>query len=239
MKLAILEASAIGASPKLSSATKMPCPSWSLPAIVTCPGSLDADGNLVAACSGCYAAQGRYLFGNVDAVRQHNMADWQHADWTDKMVRLIDGEPFFRWFDSGDVYSPELAGKILAVCLKTPATRHWIPTRARKDARILPILRMLASLPNVVVRHSSDSVTGQRLAGFEHTSTIVADTTSHNVGRQPDGTIAGRCSAWQREGKCGDCRLCWDKRVAVIEYPQHGKKVAQKTIDRLVAAAAY
>jgi len=227
------------ASPKLSNPSKMPCQSWSLPAIITCPGAIDANGELVPACSGCYAAGGRYLFGSVDAVRQHNLTDWQHPDWTEAMVALIGDAAYFRWFDSGDIYDPELAGKILAVCLKTPQTQHWIPTRARKLPSVARILALLEELPNVAVRHSSDGVNGERLDGYANTSTIVQDSDSHNVGRMPDGRIAARCTAWQREGKCGSCRACWDKRIGIIEYPKHGNAVSPKTFARLIAAKAY
>jgi hypothetical protein len=41
--------------------------SWSLQALETCPGSVNADGSLVPACSGCYATTGNYNFANVKA----------------------------------------------------------------------------------------------------------------------------------------------------------------------------
>ena len=226
------------ASPKFSQASKMPCPSWSLPAIVTCPGAIGPDGSLVAACSGCYAAQGHYLFGNVKDLRQHNMEDWQREGWIAAMVAEIGKHDFFRWFDSGDVYQPLLAVKIYVVCKRTPNTRHWIPSRAHKDPRVASMLARIAELPNVVVRYSSDSTTGERLEGFAQTSTIVKDTASHNVGRMPDGRIAARCTAWQREGKCGPCRACWDKRIDIMEYPEHGNAVSPKTIARLLPERA-
>ena len=33
------------------------------------------------------------------------------------------------------------------------------------------------------------------------------------------------CSAYERDGKCGTCRDCWDKSKSVIAYPAHGKKM--------------
>lgn len=159
--------------PKFSGTGKMPCPSWSLPAWLTCPGAADANGKPVAACSLCYALQGRYLFGSVAALRDHNLVDCKLPDWTDAMVPAIRDNTYFRWFDSGDVYTVELALKIEQVCIRTPRTKHWIPTRARKDPAILEILLRIGNLPNVVVRHSSDGVNGEELQGFDHTSTIV------------------------------------------------------------------
>ena len=44
------------------------------------------------------------------------------------------------------------------------------------------------------------------------------------------------CEAYQREGKCGTCRACWDKKVKVIAYPAHGKSM-NKLIKTLQLAA--
>jgi hypothetical protein len=80
------------------------------------------------------------------------------------MVKALDSQRYFRWFDSGDVYSIDLAEKILAVMQATPWVKHWIPTRMAKFAKFKKVLSQMESLPNVKVRFSSDSVTG------EHTS---------------------------------------------------------------------
>jgi hypothetical protein len=219
-------------APKLSNPSKMPCFTWSLPAIVTCPGALDASGALVPACSGCYAAGGRYNMPNVAAPRDHNLDDWKRDGWADDMVALLDGESFFRWFDSGDVYDPALAGKILLVMLRTPNVRHWLPTRAYKDDRILPFLRRMAELPNVVVRYSSDGVNGERIAGAT-TSTIVQSRDDWKPGR---GEVV--CTSSDRGGKCGPCRACWSPKVAVVSYVVHGHKVSAKEAAARIARRA-
>ena len=113
---------------KLSKASKMPCRSWSLQALDTCPASRDADGNLVPACSGCYATTGNYRFKNVRAPREHNRQDWKRDTWSDDMVAELDNDRYFRWFDSGDMYDIRLAHKILDVCERTPWVKNWIPT---------------------------------------------------------------------------------------------------------------
>lgn len=38
-------------------------------------------------------------------------------------------------------------------------------------------------------------------------------------------TEAKVCDAYERDGKCGDCRACWDRDVAVVAYPAHGKRI--------------
>ena len=48
---------------KLSKTSKLDnIMSWSLQALETCQGSVDEKGELVPACSGCYATQGTYNF---------------------------------------------------------------------------------------------------------------------------------------------------------------------------------
>lgn len=199
---------------KLSKASKMPCKSWSLQAIDTCPGSKDKNGGLVPACQGCYATNGNYRFPSVKAPRIHNKEDWRRPDWADEMVQAISSDNYFRWFDSGDCYSVLLAEKILLVMKATPNTQHWFPTRMHKFAKFKDVLARMENRPNVVVRKSSDSIKGKTVRG-KTTSTIVPF-----PGAEKDGHSL--CGAYKRDGKCGDCRACWDKSIKVIAYPAHG-----------------
>ena len=212
---------------KLSKTSKLGTKSWSLQAIETCPGSKGADGNLVPACSGCYATTGMYHFGPVKAVRADNKADWQRAGWTADMVKALSKETHFRWFDSGDMYAIELAEKIYSIAKATPTTKHWIPTRMAKFPKFAAVLDRLLALPNVMVRFSSDAVDGTFTPGV-HGSTIIP-----NADTAPAGVTV--CQAYSQGGKCLDCRACYDKQVAVIGYPAHGKKMAK--VIRIAAAA--
>ena len=191
--------------------------SWSLQAIDTCPGSSDGKGGLVDACKGCYATTGNYRFANVKAPRLFNRDDWQRDEWVDDMVKALDSSRYFRWFDSGDMYSLDLAHKITEVILRTPHCKHWLPTRMHKFDKFKPIIEALNKLDNVVVRLSSDSVTGAVIEGL-NTSTIFSDTL-------PEG--ATECQAYQHDGKCNGCRACYDKTVSVIGYKAHGVKMSK------------
>ena len=146
---------------KLSKASKMPCRSWSLQAIDTCPASIGSDGDLVDACKGCYATTGNYNFPNVKAPRIHNKEDWKREEWVADMIAELDNDRYFRWFDSGDMYDLRLAEKILEICKSTPWTRHWIPTRMHKFKKFKQVIDELNKLDNVVVRLSSDGVNGE------------------------------------------------------------------------------
>lgn len=193
--------------------------SWSLNALDTCQGSIGKDGNLVPACQGCYATTGNYRFPNVKAPRDFNKQDWQRSDWVNDMVLALDSSRYFRWFDSGDMYSIDLAEKIYEVMKRTPWTKHWLPTRMYKFTKYDSVINRMMKLDNVVVRLSSDSVTGEVINGLT-TSTIISDDsqlTSDMV----------ECKAYEHDGKCNGCRACYSKDVPIIAYRAHGKKMAK------------
>ena len=191
--------------------------SWSLQALDTCPGSKDSNGELVPACLGCYATTGNYRFSNVKKPRLENREDWKRDSWVNDMVIKLDSSRYFRWFDSGDMYDLRLAEKILQVMESTPHCKHWLPTRMHKFSKFASVIARMQALPNVVVRFSSDSVTGGIIEGTT-TSTIFSD----NV---PVGAF--ECKAYEHEGKCNGCRACYDKNVQVIAYKAHGVKMSK------------
>ena len=197
----------------------MPCKSWSLQALDTCPASKKPDGTLVDACKGCYATTNMYRMPSVIKPRLSNQVDWKRELWVQDMVRELDNERYFRWFDSGDIYDLRLAKKVLEVMTLTPWCSHWLPTRMYKFAKFLPVFESMELLPNVVVRYSSDSVTGETISG-KTTSTI----TPYAI---DDTNIISVCRAYERQGKCGTCRACWSKDVPVIAYPAHGTSMAK------------
>jgi hypothetical protein len=205
---------------KLSKTSKLDgIMSWSLNALDTCQGSIGKDGNLVPACQGCYATTGNYRFPNVKAPRDFNKQDWQRIDWVEDMVKALDSSRYFRWFDSGDMYSVDLAEKIYQVMKLTPWVKHWLPTRMYKFTKYDTVINRMMKLDNVVVRLSSDSVTGEVINGLT-TSTIFSDDsqlTSDMV----------ECKAYEHDGKCNGCRACYSKDVPVIAYKAHGKKMAK------------
>jgi len=193
--------------------------SWSLQALETCPASKNADGSLVDACKGCYATTGNYNYPNVKAPRAHNREDWQRLEWVDDMVQALQDSRYFRWFDSGDMYTIGLAEKILEVMQRTPWVKHWLPTRMHKFPKFRGVLTEMQTLDNVMVRFSSDSVTGQFIDGL-HGSVIVPTIDDVTPKMQA-------CNAYQHGGKCNGCRACWDKSVPLIAYPAHGVKMAK------------
>lgn len=201
-------------------------PSWSLQAFETCAGAVEK-GVTVPACAGCYAREGNYRFANVKAVREHNKEDWKRNEWVNDMAQALAKHQYMRWFDSGDMYDVKLARKILDVMKATPDTRHWLPTRMHKFAKFKPVLDAMRALPNVSVRASSDSVTGEYIKGLH--GSVITPTASD----APKGTTL--CQAYQHGGKCSGCRACWDSSVQVIAYPAHGQSI--RKVIRIQLAA--
>jgi hypothetical protein len=122
------------------------------------------------------------------------------------------------------MYDIRLARKILEVCERTPWVKHWIPTRMHKFAKFGLVLARLESLPNVVIRRSSDSITGETIQGSTTSTIATLDTV-------PQGAVV--CEAYTRGGKCDKCRACWDKSVSVVCYIGHGKSMVKRQGDMI------
>ena len=193
--------------------------SWSLQALDTCPGSLNGDGTLVDACSGCYATTGNYRFPNVKAPRLHNRQDWERLSWVDDMVKALDNERYFRFFDSGDMYALGLAEKILQVMKLTPWVSHWLPTRMHKFPKFRRVLQDMQKLDNVSVRFSSDSVPGEYIKGTH--GSVIVPTADHATADMK------LCKAYEHGGTSNGCRACWNKSIDVIAYLAHGVKMTK------------
>jgi hypothetical protein len=193
--------------------------SWSLQALETCPASKNKDGSLVDACKGCYATTGNYNYPNVKLPRALNKEDWKRDQWVSDMLIALDSSRYFRFFDSGDMYSIELANKMLELCTKATWVKFWIPTRMYKFKKFQSVIDKMQALSNVVVRFSSDSVQGQTVEGLT-TSTIFSEESQ----LPSNATI---CRAYEHEGKCNGCRACYNKEVELIAYKSHGVKMAK------------
>lgn len=204
---------------KLSNTSKLGVKSWSLEAVKTCPGAISSAGVLVDACEGCYATTGFYLFGAAKNVRAFNQEAWKSDTFVSEFIQELDKERYFRWFDSGDMYTLELAEKMYSIMVATPWVKHWLPTRMQKFSKFQAIIAKMNALDNVVVRFSSDSVMGEYTKGL-HGSTILP------TAEQADSNTFV-CKAYENEGKCGTCKACYDKNVNLIGYVAHGRKMAK------------
>ena len=203
---------------KLSKASKMPCRSWSLQAIDTCPASVGDDGELVDACKGCYATTGNYNFPNVKAPRIHNKEDWQREDWTADMIAELDNDRYFRWFDSGDIFSIEFLNGLIEVCKKTPNTTHWIPTTTWNypNKEFLSLLQVLQALPNVRLRASNEGSIPTLPKGLYPLQSVVVKEVKAKSTKE-----LFYCPAPKQGGKCRSCKACYNSKISTIAYLEH------------------
>lgn len=193
----------------LSAPSKMPCPSFSISAFECITGSrLRKIANSV--CSKCYALKGRYVFANVQAALARRMTvlaralvdDAFRVQFIAAMKFLIGRYPEFRWHDSGDLQSAAHFRLICDIARATPDTLHWLPTKEPRFAK--------GDIPaNLIVRVSAPHIDQPAPTGFAHTSTVVSNKAN------------ATCRAFERQGKCGPCRHCWDKKVQNVAYYQH------------------
>jgi hypothetical protein len=206
---------------KLSQTSKMPCPSFALPAgqkcltgrrLLSIPGSV---------CQVCYARKGRGAFHNVRAARESNYENTLVAlkrkasteAWSKELARLIvaSGTAWFRWHDSGDVLSLMHLRAICRVCELTSDVRHWLPTREYKFVDTLYRTCSKAVPHNLTIRLSAH---------------MLGETLTHALPTSSVGSGAGHlCLATYNHeltsGKCGGCRACWDKNVKNVDYKRH------------------
>ena len=187
----------------LSKPSKMPGPSYNLPAaacrtgakLAKVPGSV---------CSGCCALKGRYRFPNVQKALNRRLNSLNHPQWIEAMVVLITGEPVMRWHDSGDLQGPDHVKKIFEVCNQTPATSHWLPTR---EAKLLQFMDPKVIPKNLIIRMSSHKINQPPVKSWPWTSTV--------------STTMKTCPALDQGNSCGACRACWDRKISNVTYPKH------------------
>lgn len=197
----------------------MPCYSWGVPAQECKRGSKlrEIPGT---PCSICYAREGRNRFPSVRNAQYRRFNAWRHPRWVDAMEVLIAthtavGNPYFRWFDSGDLQDEEHLAKIIEIAKRLPSIWFWLPTQEYL------LVRDVITPPNLVIRPSASLIdkhaptnftTSSRIAGAESRS-IWSVLVSHSTKAQ-----------WFCPGElhetynCGPCRACWDRGVKTVVY---------------------
>ena len=218
-KVIMLKREAAAITGGLTQTSKMPCKSYSLPTLACNTGYKLAqiEGTI---CSKCYADRGFYAMyrATIEPAQMARLSSLDDPLWEDAMVTLIGADSHFRWHDSGDIQSVEHLHRIAQVCLRTPNTTHWLPTREPgfvaayvQAGHPLPpnlIIRISATYPDQPVKLHP------QLQGI---STIQTSNV-HTPGQQALGFA---CEAYTRGGACGDCRACWSPAVPAVSYPKH------------------
>ena len=204
---------------KLSQTSKMPCKSLSLPIEETCKGRFELNGDIKEICKSCYADKGAYNWPNSVNLKAHNLAETRKQDFVPDMINKLYKMPHFRWFDSGDIENEIMLEKVYQVCLDTPNTDHWIPTKSR-ELFDQYLWEMLEALPNVKVRYSSPSKNGI----YDNIHGSVAITDKKQLTKDMF-LCKAKSIGFTKKGKpnpkkCHNCRACW-YNVKTIAYEFH------------------
>ena len=175
-------------------------------------------------CHGCYALKANYQYPSVQTAHDKRIAGINRPEWTAAMVALLTkahasgngrngafAKGWHRWHDSGDLQSIEHLTKICAVAALTPQIRHWLPTR--EIGIVTAYVKQGGVVPaNLTIRVSATMVDGAATKVWPTTSRVHTDKPAAG---------AQRCVAPDQEGKCGDCRACWNPEVACVSYHLH------------------
>ena len=213
----------------LSITTKIPAPGFSTSAfdchvgnkLAKIPGTV---------CYFCYARHGNNLWADAQKGYRKRSKAIDQPYWADFMVELIKRTEerrkskylptgYFRWFNSGDLKNYKHLEKIVDVCKRTPAIKHWLPTK--EHMWVKQFLKIHQKFPrNLCVRLSAINVNEKapRLFGLPGSGVVWNKKDSN-------------CKAYKggKKANCGSCRMCWDKKVKEIYYPWHmGKKVGKE-----------
>lgn len=193
----------------LSKTKKMPGPSFGF-SNKHCKAGKELAKIKGSICSKCYAGRGNYCYDNVKDAQERRWVQYvtlPDDEWVGLMVQAIKrackSRPWFRIFDSGDFQSTEDVGRWIEVARQCPQIRFWAPTQELRFVK--PWKDKIPK--NMVIRVSSIMIDDTKRRNWRWTSSSVRDKKQ------------ATCPAQYQDGKCGDCRRCWDKRVPHVVYP--------------------
>jgi hypothetical protein len=221
----------------LSNPEKMPCWGYNLPAELCQIGSIYRDID-DSPCAFCYARKGRYVFQNVVRAMFRRLETLLDPNWVPAMARLIrhtgkrctspycvytddlaypDGHYHFRWHDSGDIQGVWHLRNIARVCELTPDCIHWIPTQ---EYRLVKQYRAQYGVEpaNLVIRRSSPTLDRPSHPWLALPGVVASYV---NTGAIEDDADTYYCPSRHQDGKCGECRACWNRDVLQVAYHVH------------------
>lgn len=198
---------------------------WSLPAVLTCPGRSHLCENL------CYALKHRFATARylTQAIRNWIIASTPFFAWW--MVRKIQKTRALvvRIHVSGDFFNAAYVQQWIRIAEAIPLVQFYAYTRSWRDPAIREVLARFSTLPNVQLWYSEDAETGCptlaaeecriRLAYLathpqdtpDHADLIFRDYPSRGVVQKHVGGVLV-CPAENGTGRhiqCEKCGICW------------------------------
>ena len=174
-------------------------PSFSLPALETCPGKTEFCSRL------CYGLRGRFTKPHMREIYGKNLEASKRVNFVEMVVREIlkTKATVFRLHVVGDFYSANYVEKWLEVAQRLPDVKFFGSTRSWRVPCLRDAVTRFRDLPNVYLRASIDP--------------------SH-LDRPPSGW-----GVWSVEGQgdpclhdfglvenCLDCKKCWQSKDSDI-----------------------
>jgi hypothetical protein len=217
----------------LTTTSKMPCPSLSIPSSACITGA-KLVGVKGSSCEGCYTLEGFYNMPDGIIARDRRLSKLYDPRWTQAMVTLIKSRrkykkeiDVFRWHDSGDLQGIMHLSNIMHVAKLTPKCKHWLPTR--ENAFLKAYVESGNIVPkNMYVRVSALMRDGKpptkfvdELNKYDNVEGFIGTSTIHHKTE----AIGFSCVAYTQGGECRDCRKCWTTEEN-ISYPFHTKRKA-------------
>ena len=210
----------------LSTTSKMPCKSYSLPSSMCMVGSMmkSVAGSV---CEKCYTY--RYKrYAHVVAKQHERMRSILHPRWCDAMVVLLENEhnEFFRWHDSGDIMTVRHLEKIVEVATRTPDIKHWLPTLETQTLkRFIKLHGKFDQFTNLNIRVSTPMVDGRPNLSLASKMGVTSSSVTANklikIASKQKLYTEGYCPASKQNNECGKCRKCWNKEEQLVTYIQH------------------
>ena len=206
----------------LSKTSKMPTSSINISAFGCITGSKLAKkpGTI---CYDCYARSGYYHMPSVKTAMDEREKFIKSKYFIPAMVMELATTLEFRWWDSGDVRSVQMAHDVLDVCERTPWCKHWLPTKEYAIWREVLSVRKIPE--NVALRASTPKVDAKPISGPWLTTTVFSDDDS--PAKQGTECIAHLNKEKYGKYECGTCRACWDTSIQNIAYPFRKKRTVK------------
>ena len=165
---------------------KMTCPTFNLPACVTCPDKTEM------CAKHCYARKAEKMYPDVLPCRKRNLADSEGPSFVRAMVDLVQRRArggLFRIHESGDFYSQAYLDKWIAIAKACPGVRFLAFTKSF---------------------HLDFSKTPRNL---QLIASVWPDTRARRPRNWPRA-YAGDCKRMRRRtlectGLCDSCGICW------------------------------
>ena len=212
----------------LTTTSKMPCKSYSIPSALCYTGSRlkKIKGST---CEHCYTY--RYArYQHVLAKQIERFRSITNPRWVEAMVVLLkaEGNPYFRWHDSGDIQDVRHLEDIVEVTRQTPHIMHWLPTlETRILYKYVDKHGTFDQYKNLVIRLSTPMINAKANTNIAYSLGVLSSRVvkEKNLSKSTLKVLNDRniCPAKTVEhgGKCLDCRKCWNKEFLVIGYIYH------------------